>query len=238
MKKLLTLLFCVTPLLAISCGAQDNTPAKADTSKVKGDIKVLIKTTKGDIEAKIFAKRVPVTSANFLNLAKRGYYCQSPFHRVVPNFVIQGGKHKSGTPTPGYNFDNETYTEHPELNDLKHDAGGILSMARLPQKHTNGAQFFITHEATPHLDGDYTVFGEVTKGLDIVHKIKVGDKILAVQVLDPTEQLFEAVKGKVTIWNKILDRNFPDLAKQAAEQDKLLKADQAEKAAEKKQDEK
>ncbi len=178
--------------------------------KQLSDIHVVIKTSKGDIDAVVYASKAPVTSANFLNLAKRGYYDGLTFHRVISDFMIQGGDPTgTGSGGPGYKFEDETD------RSLLHDSPGILSMANADRGkraysnsgRTNGSQFFITHGPTPHLDGMHTVFGKVTKGQDVVDKIKQGDKIETIEVLDSTDALFEATKDRLAEWNKILDKN-------------------------------
>jgi len=162
------------------------------------DIRIILKTDKGDIEGTLFASKTPVTVANFLNLAKRGYYDGITFHRVIPDFMIQGGDPSgTGGGGPGYQFEDEF------LPELKHTKPGIFSMANRGPR-TNGSQFFITHVPTAWLDGKHTVFGEVTKGQDIVNAIKQGDKIKSIEVLDSTDSLFEAQKARITEWNKKL----------------------------------
>jgi len=162
------------------------------------DIRIIVKTSKGDIEGTLQASKAPVTVANFLNLAKRGYYDGITFHRVIPNFMIQGGDPTgTGAGGPGYTFEDEVNT------GLKHDKPGIFSMANRGPA-TNGSQFFITHVPTPHLDGKHTVFGFVTKGQDVVNSIQMGDKIQKIEILDPTDALFEAQKAKIEGWNKSL----------------------------------
>ncbi|MCC7337973.1 MAG: peptidylprolyl isomerase [Pirellulaceae bacterium] len=177
--------------------------------KQLSDINVVIKTSKGNIEAVVYASKAPVTSANFLNLAKRGYYDGLKFHRVISDFMIQGGDPTgTGSGGPGYKFEDETN------RSLLHDSAGILSMANADRGKraysntgkTNGSQFFITHGPTPHLDGMHTVFGKVTNGQDVVNKIKQGDTIETIEVLDSTDLLFEATKDRVAEWNKILDK--------------------------------
>src|SRR4030042_2663867 len=118
-------------------------------------MKATIKTSKGDISLKLFDDQAPITVANFVNLAKRGFYNGLKFHRVINDFMIQGGcPLGTGTGGPGYKFQDEF------VRELKHDKPGILSMANSGPK-TNGSQFFITHVPTPWLDGKHTVFGEV-----------------------------------------------------------------------------
>ncbi len=175
------------------------TPAEIPAAEEVQDAKIVITTSKGDIEATIFATKVPMTAANFLNLAKRGYYDGLTFHRVIPNFMIQGGDPTgTGRGGPGYNFADEFD------NSLKHDKAGIFSMANAGPG-TNGSQFFITHNATSHLNGRHSVFGEVTKGQDVVNAIKGGDSIESIKVLDSTDALFAAEKDNLAKWNTVLD---------------------------------
>ena len=174
-------------------------PAAIEPAEVT-DIKVCIKTSKGDIEGTIFASKVPMTAANFLNLSKRGYYNGIAFHRVIKDFMIQGGDPTgTGRGGPGYKFADEIKP------DLKHTKPGIFSMANAGPG-TNGSQFFITHKATTWLDGKHTVFGEVTKGQDVVNAIARGDKILSVEIKDPTDALFAAEKDNLDKWNAVLDK--------------------------------
>ena len=124
-----------------------------------------IETTLGDIEIELFAEEAPKTVKNIVDLAKKGFYDGIIFHRVIPNFMIQTGDPSgTGTGGPGYKFEDEF-----ALN-LKHSKPGILSMAN-SGPNTNGSQFFITEAATPWLDKRHSVFGQVTKGQDIVKKI-------------------------------------------------------------------
>ena len=164
------------------------------------DIRIIVKTDKGDIEGVLYPGKAPVTVANFLNLAKRGYYDGLKFHRVIPDFMIQGGDPTgTGSGGPGYRFEDECTPE------LKHDKPGIFSMANAGPG-TNGSQFFITHLPTPHLNGKHTVYGSVTKGQDIVNAIAQGDKIKSIEILDPTDDLFAAQSTRLEEWNAILDK--------------------------------
>ena len=193
-----TLLACVATLaLALpSAFSQEPTASSVpNESKPVNDIKIILHTNKGDIEGTIFASKVPMTAANFLNLAKKGYYNGITFHRVIANFMIQGGDPTAtGSGGPGYKFADEI------VPTLKHDKPGIFSMANAGPG-TNGSQFFITHVATPHLDGKHTVFGEVTKGQDVVNKIEKGDKITSIDVLDSTDDLFKEQASNIEKWN-------------------------------------
>ena len=125
----------------------------------------LFSTSKGPIRVNLFADKTPITVANFVNLAQRGYYNGLIFHRVIPDFMIQGGcPLRNGTGGPGYKFEDEF------APGLKHDKPGILSMANAGP-NSNGSQFFITLVPTPWLDNRHSVFGEVVEGLDVVQAI-------------------------------------------------------------------
>jgi peptidyl-prolyl cis-trans isomerase B (cyclophilin B) len=140
--------------------------------------KVSIETNRGTIDLELYPQHAPQTVNNFVFLAKQGYYDGVTFHRVIADFMIQGGDPTgSGRGGPGYKFGDEC-----KGNPLKH-ARGVISMANAGP-NTNGSQFFITHVATPHLDGRHTVFGKVTKGLDVVDAIEQGDVMESVQVSD------------------------------------------------------
>lgn len=155
---------------------------------------ITINTSKGPIDVTMFPEDAPVTCASFLHLASRGYYDGISFHRVIPNFMIQGGcPLGTGTGDPGYKFECECKPNR------KHDKPGMLSMANAGP-NTNGSQFFITHVATPHLDGKHTVFGETTSGQDVINAIKGGDKIESITIHDSTDALFEAHKDRIAKW--------------------------------------
>ncbi len=129
-----------------------------------------IKTNKGDIQLELFAKDTPKTVNNFVFLARDKFYDGLTFHRVIPNFMAQGGDpNGDGRGGPGYRFEDETRGNPRQ----KHETGS-LSMANAGP-NTNGSQFFICHGPQPHLDGKHTVFGQVTKGQDVVNSLKNGD---------------------------------------------------------------
>jgi len=161
-----------------------------------------IETDKGVINLRLFDKKVPYTVANFVNLANRGYYNGLNFHRVLDNFMIQGGcPSGNGRGGPGYKFADEFDST------LKHDRPGILSMANAG-RNTNGSQFFITHVPTPWLNGKHTIFGAVcsSEDQDVVNKITQGDTIESVQIEGDTETLLESQKDRVEQWDQALER--------------------------------
>lgn len=133
------------------------------------DYKAILHTDKGDIRINLFEKIAPKTVNNFVFLSKEGFYDETIFHRVIMNFMAQGGDPTGkGTGGPGYTFDDEI------ANELKHNKPGILSMANAGP-NTNGSQFFITHVPTPWLDGKHAIFGEVVEGLDVLFSIPARD---------------------------------------------------------------
>ncbi len=143
-----------------------------------------IQTSDGDIILQLFADKTPNTVNNFVFLAREGFYDGVIFHRVIANFMVQGGDPTgTGRGGPGYSFADEF---HPELG---HDGPGVLSMANAGP-NTNGSQFFITHVATPHLDGKHSVFGRVTGGLDV---------LMAIPVRDPAQAQAPAVAIKTIL---------------------------------------
>jgi cyclophilin family peptidyl-prolyl cis-trans isomerase len=136
---------------------------------LKKQYSAIFHTDKGDIEIELFAEKVPVTVNNFVFLSREGFYDGTIFHRVIADFMVQGGDPTgTGTGGPGYRFKDEF---HPAL---RHSGPGVLSMANAGP-HTNGSQFFITHVATPWLDNKHAVFGKVTKGMDVLLSIPPKD---------------------------------------------------------------
>ena len=154
-------------------------------------------TDRGTIRVELAADKAPLTVANFVNLAQRGFYDGLKFHRVINDFMIQGGcPLGTGTGGPGYRFEDEAN------NGLRHERG-VLSMANAGP-NTNGSQFFITHVATPWLDGKHTVFGRVIEGLDVVDAIKQGDMIKSLKIEGDASSALAARADRVAEWNKIL----------------------------------
>ena len=164
-------------------------------------MKAKIITNKGDININLFSEKTPLTVANFSNLASKGFYNNLTFHRVIDNFMIQGGcPIGTGVGGPGYQFEDEFVSE------LKHDSSGILSMANAGPG-TNGSQFFITHIPTPHLDGNHTVFGKVCSDDDqkIVDTIAQNDQIQSVEIMGENE-FDESVIDRIKEWDAILEK--------------------------------
>lgn len=139
---------------------------------------ITMETTRGAIEIELHPEYAPITVNNFVFLTRQGFYDGVSFHRVINNFVIQGGDPTAtGAGGPGYRFQDELTN-----NPLKHETGA-LSMANAGP-NTNGSQFFITHSPQPHLNGKHTVFGKVISGMDVVNAIRQGDKMISVTVVE------------------------------------------------------
>ena len=154
-------------------------------------------TARGPIRVELLPDQAPLTVANFVNLARRGFYDGLGFHRVIADFMVQGGcPEGSGRGGPGYRFEDETN------NGVRHERG-VLSMANAGP-NTNGSQFFITHIKTDWLDGKHTVFGKVIEGLDVVDSVAGGDAINSVKIEGDASAVLAAKADRVTEWNKIL----------------------------------
>jgi peptidyl-prolyl cis-trans isomerase B (cyclophilin B) len=163
----------------------------------------VIDTSKGEIRVELNARAAPTTVANFVNLAQRGFYNTLSFHRVERNFMVQGGDPEGdGSGDPGYKFRGEIV--------LKHNQPGIISMAN-SGPGSDGSQFFITHLATPRLDGLHSVFGKVIAGLSVVYKIRPGDLINSITIEGDASSVFNRRRAQLDEWNQILDQQFPDL---------------------------
>ena len=164
-------------------------------------LQAIFETSKGNIKVNLFPEQAPVTVANVVNLATRGSYDGLAFHRVIDDFMVQGGcPLGTGTGGPGYNFEDEFSPE------LRHSGPGRLSMANAGPG-TNGSQFFLTHVATPWLDDAHTVFGEVDAEADqaVINDIEKGDTITRITIEGDTAALLESVSDRIDEWNKALD---------------------------------
>lgn len=160
----------------------------------------IIQTSRGTIRLRLFAQQAPITVSNFVNLSLRGYYNGLTFHRVISDFMIQGGcPEGTGRGGPGYRFEDECTAA------LKHDKPGVLSMANAGPR-TNGSQFFITHVPTEWLNGKHTVFGRVESDEDmkIVNTIQQGDTIIEIKIEGDTDSLLQENAERIAEWNAIL----------------------------------
>ncbi|KAA0456400.1 MAG: peptidylprolyl isomerase [Candidatus Thioglobus sp.] len=194
-----------------------------------------IHTNKGDIIVKLTYEKTPLTVSNFVGLAEGtkasnkelgvSFYDNVKFHRVIKDFMIQGGDPLgNGTGGPGYQFTDE-------ITDLKHDKAGTLSMAN-SGKNTNGSQFFITHKATPHLDGKHTVFGYVVEGIDVVNSIIQDDIIKNVEIIrigEKAKNFKISVEEFKTINEENLQKNIKIAEEEEAKKQKKLADFVAEK---------
>jgi cyclophilin family peptidyl-prolyl cis-trans isomerase len=155
-------------------------PVQPITFEQEKTYQIIIHTSKGDITCQLNPKEAPLSVTNFIQLAQGGFYNGLTFHRVVPNFVIQGGDPEgTGRGGPGYTVSSEIKLPHVQ---------GALAWARLPdninpKKRSSGSQFYITLEKIPYLDGEYTVFGQTINGFDIVQKIEQGDIIKSIDIV-------------------------------------------------------
>jgi len=189
----------VTLLLAAAClplFAQEGEAAPAK-------LIATIETDKGTIKIELENVLTPMTVANFVNLAERGYYDGLKFHRVIANFMVQGGDPTgTGAGGPGYKFGDEI------VKSLRHNKAGTVSMANAGPG-TNGSQFFITHKATNWLDGKHTVFGYVIEGQKVVDAIRQNDKMNKITIEGDTAALLKQEAEQIAAWDKILDDKFP-----------------------------
>jgi len=171
----------------------------------------VFKTSKGDIEVALYPDKAPLTVASFVNLIRRGYYKGLSFHRVIPDFMVQGGDPTgTGAGGPGFTFKDEFDAT------LKHSAPGMLSMANRGAA-TNGSQFFITHVPTPWLDGKHTIFGKVVKGQEIVDLIKGGDKIESIEIKGNPEKLLTSQAEKLKKMNEVLESKKGNFSERGGE---------------------
>jgi peptidyl-prolyl cis-trans isomerase B (cyclophilin B) len=190
------LLFLALLLLAPALHAQQ--PARNPN-----ELYAVIETNRGTMEFVLYTQVAPLTIANFVNLATRGYYDGLTFHRVVPSFMAQGGDPAgNGSGGPGYEFEDEIA--------MRMNQEGILAMANAGPA-TNGSQFFVTHLATPHLNGAHTVFGLVQSGREVIRQLRIGDVITSITIIGDANAALERRRERVMEWNRILDGEFPNL---------------------------
>jgi peptidyl-prolyl cis-trans isomerase B (cyclophilin B) len=174
----------------------------------QSNITATIATTKGNIVLSLFDQEAPLTVANFVNLSNRGFYNGLKFHRVIADFMIQGGcPEGTGTGGPGYQFDDEFHAS------LCHNKAGILSMAN-SGPGTNGSQFFITHGPTDWLDNKHSVFGVISCEQDkrVVDSITQSDEIIEITISGELSRVQECASECLPLWNAALDKGFPNLS--------------------------
>lgn len=203
-RALLPLIAAALALATSAARAQDPSPAAGNTTSLAAepikDIRIVLHTDRGEVEATLFASKAPITTANFLNLAQQHFYDGLKFHRVITGFMSQGGDPQgTGIGGPGYTFNDEPN------GDRKFDKAGVFAMANRGT-NTNGSQFFITHGSVPHLNdgggaGHYTIFGQVTKNVDLITTMGQTDHIKSIDILDSTVPLFTAESKQIDEWN-------------------------------------
>lgn len=204
----------------------------AEAARFMGTLYATIQTDKGDIRLELYPNEAPLTVMNFANLAQRGFYDGLKFHRVIQNFMIQGGDPAgTGRGGPGYKFQDEFSPK------LRHSGPGILSMAN-SGPGTNGSQFFITHRATAHLDNRHSVFGKVLTGQEVVNAIVKDDVMKTIRIEGDPKPLYARHAAQLAEWNRILDEKFPrkpkdpEAARKFEEARKRAEAERAAKAQE------
>ncbi|NME35052.1 MULTISPECIES: peptidylprolyl isomerase [Fusobacterium] len=208
MKKIIKLLFVSMVLLALGACGSLSKRGNADLTKYN-DIRATFVTTQGEVNFYLYPEAAPITVANFVNLALRGYYNNTVFHRAVENFIVQGGDPTgTGQGTPGYAIKDEF------VNWLDFYQSGMLAMANMGP-NTGGSQFFITLYPADFLNNKHTVFGEVVSQIDgeTSRKLEKGDVIKEVKISGHYDLLLALNKEQVEEWNKILDKNYPNLKK-------------------------
>lgn len=208
MKRYLKLLFVSLALFILGGCSFFGKKDSVDITRYN-DIRATFVTSQGDIEFYLYPEAAPITVANFVNLALRGYYDNTVFHRAIENFMIQGGDPTgTGQETPGYLTDDEF------VDWLDFYQPGMLAMANMGP-NTNGSQFFITIYPADSLNQRYTIFGEfVTQGdYDRIKKLEKGDVIKEIKINGHADLLLSLNKDRVDEWNKILDKEYPNLKK-------------------------
>ncbi|MBS5036882.1 MAG: peptidylprolyl isomerase [Fusobacterium sp.] len=208
MKRYLKLLFVSLALFILGGCSFFGKKDSVDITRYN-DIRATFVTSQGDIEFYLYPEAAPITVANFVNLALRGYYDNTVFHRAIENFMIQGGDPTgTGQGTPGYLTDDEF------VDWLDFYQPGMLAMANMGP-NTNGSQFFITIYPADSLNQRYTIFGEfVTQGdYDRIKKLEKGDVIKEIKINGHADLLLSLNKDRVDEWNKILDKEYPNLKK-------------------------
>ena len=208
MKRYLKLLFVSLALFILGGCSFFGKKDSVDITRYN-DIRATFVTSQGDIEFYLYPEAAPITVANFVNLALRGYYDNTVFHRAIENFMIQGGDPTgTGQGTPGY-LTNDEFVDWLDFYQP-----GMLAMANMGP-NTNGSQFFITIYPADSLNQRYTIFGEfITQGdYDRIKKLEKGDVIKEIKINGHADLLLSLNKDRVDEWNKILDKEYPNLKK-------------------------
>jgi len=194
MRIILKLSRMLLLLIALPLAAQERDP---------NELYAVITTNRGTMEFLLYRQAAPLTVTNFVNLATRGFYDGLTFHRVIQDFMAQGGDPSgNGTGGPGYQFEDEIA--------LRMNQEGLLAMANAGPA-TNGSQFFITHQAVPHLNGAHTVFGLIQSGKEVIRQIRIGDTIESIEIIGNARAFLERKSDQLYFWNEILDKQFPGL---------------------------
>lgn len=201
--KIRLLPFCLALVAlpaALPLNAQEPPAQTTAVAEPVKDVRIVIHTDKGDIAGTLFATQAPVTVANFLHLAQKKFYDGLKFHRVIADFMIQGGDPAgTGAGGPGYQFEDEFKP------GLRFDKAGVFAMANSGSS-TNGSQFFITHNATPWLNDRHTIFGQVTSGQDVVKATAQGDHIKSIDILDNPAPVLAAQASRIKEWDTHLKK--------------------------------
>ena len=208
MKKISLISALLLLLVLGGCSSIRRAMRAGEVAKIN-NIKATIVTTQGDINFYLYPEAAPVTVANFINLAKRGFYDDLKFHRVVDNFMAQGGDPlETGLGGPGYQIEDE-FVEWLDFYQT-----GMLAMANAGP-NTGGSQFFMTMYAADWLNQKHTVFGEVISDADlgVIRKLEIGDRIREIRFEGDVDFFLALEKDRVDFWNETLDRNFPNLKK-------------------------
>jgi cyclophilin family peptidyl-prolyl cis-trans isomerase len=208
MKKVVLILVLLFMVILGGCSSLRRALKSNEIAKIN-DVRATIVTSQGDINVYLYPEAAPVTVANFINLSKRGFYDGLKFHRVIDNFMAQGGDPlENGTGGPGYSIEDEF------VDWLDFYQAGMLAMANAGP-NTGGSQFFITMYPADWLNHKHTVFGEVISDsdLNVVKKLEVGDRIIEIKFEGDIDFFLALEKDRVDQWNKILDENFPGLKK-------------------------
>ena len=208
MKKISLISTLLLLLILGGCSSIKRAQKAEEVARIN-NIKTTIVTTQGDINFYLYPEAAPVTVANFINLSKRGFYDDLKFHRVIENFMAQGGDPlETGLGTPGYRIEDE-FVEWLDFYQT-----GILAMANAGP-NTGGSQFFMTMYAADWLNNKHTVFGEVVSDtdLEVIRKLEVGDKIREIRFQGNIDFFLALEKDRVDSWNEALDANFPNLKK-------------------------